>query len=98
MHFFNWANAASFVEDFSPKLNAGKARCFVRGKAEPIPWRCVTASGVDNWWTRFCITKEVVGGIDHYVVRAITWPDGAIKDHALQPVIEDVDRIEESVL
>lgn len=95
MHFMHWKNASMFIEDIAPKLDAGTAKCFVKGKTEPIPWRSVVQSGVDGWWTRFCIADEEVGGMVHYVVSVATWPEGALKDANIKPTIEEVDRIEE---
>lgn len=96
MHFFNWSNANSFIKDFTPKMDEGKAECICEGSDEPIPWRPVEKSGVDGWWTRFCITEEPIGFVTHYIVGVVTWPDGALKDPSIKPTIREVMRMRET--
>ena len=72
------------------------AECICEGSEEPIPWRSVEKSGVDGWWTRLCIREEVTGGVTHYIVSVVAWPDGALKDASLKPTIKEVLRMRET--
>ena len=94
MYFASKRNASKYVDDYHQALDSGKAKCFVSGKlGTPIPWRGVSESGVDGWWVRLCIEEVTEVTHTYYSVRACTWPDGAIKDPRIEPVIEEVSHI-----
>lgn len=90
IEFTNHNDANAYIAEQSERLTNRKVYVYTEGNMVE-PWRCVTDSGADGWWTRLSLDAK---GSNPWpkILMYTYWPTNALRDK-LPPVLKSVSQI-----